>query len=257
MDKREKLFLLALTLIIGPLIVVFAYVVNFLLGYFFGVALSLLGIIILVLANSENLAPVRRWIRANRFKLLIATGLAISMFMYVSTIWLEDFVCNPKTVNIGDWIKANASFIFAFNDNPPLLDALLFTGAILAFVGTFLFYREKRGNIYALQKTLLIYSLFIAAMVFITVDVTKWLSTTFWNVNVASNGFPSWNYGFPTWTYQVTTLTAFLKYPDYSKDNPNAYFLNYWQLFTICIIIAVITGLLIRRQETKQNLKPR
>ena len=245
MEKSEKKFLLILLLIIGPLILIVALLVGFFLGYLFGVALSVLGCVLLLMTRSIKLKTIKSFF-LNPFNLLIIIGLAISMFMYVSTIWLENYVCNPKTQDVAAWIYGHASFIFVFNDNPVFLDALLFSGIILASIGTFLLYRERAGNAYAVGKTLFIYSVFIAVMIFITVDVTKWLSTTFWGVNVASNGFPSWNYGFPTWTYQVTTITAFFKYPDYTLDNPNVYFLNYWQLFTICISIALVSWFWLR-----------
>ncbi len=198
---------------------------------------------------------VFKWIKSNPFKVLIVVGIFISMSMYVSTIWLENFVCNPKTQDIARWIYRNMSFIFVFNDNPPFLDSLLFIGLISALIGTFFVYRQKKGSVYAIEQTLFIYSVFIAAMIFFTVDVTSWMATSLFGVNVAINGYPSWNYGFPTWTYQVTTLTAFLRYPDYTQDNPNAYFLNYWQLFTICVCIAVIMKFLIREQEASDVKK--
>ena len=169
--------------------------------------------------------------------------------MYISAIWLGDIECNPKTQNLSLWMQHNLSFIIKLNANPPLLDSLLFLGLILALFGTFFMLKEKKSKTIAVEQTLYIYSVLIAVLIFITVDVTKWFATSFWGVYVGSNGFPSWNYGFPTWTYQVTTLTAFYKYPDYSSDNPNVYFLNYWQLFTITISIAITARLLIKRQE--------
>ena len=186
--------------------------------------------------------------------LLAVFGLALSMFMYVSTIWLESFVCNSQTQNIGHWIQNNMSFIFVFVGHPLLLDSLLFLGLVLALIGTFFVYREKRGNIYALEKTLYIYSVLTAALVFISVDVMQWLATSFFGVIVAPNGYPTWNYCFPTWTFMVTTVTSFWKYPSYTQDNPNVYFLNLWQLFSICVCIGVITKLLMKRREKANTI---
>ena len=201
----------------------------------------------------EIIIAIVQRLKLKPFRTLAVLGIIISMSMYVSTIWLEAFVCNPTTQNLSVWIHRNMSFIFIVNDNPPLLDTILFLGLIMALIGTFFVYKEKKGKVYAAEKTLNIYSVFVAIMIFFTVDVTKWLATTFFGVGVAINGFPSWNYGFPTWTYQVTNLTNFLKYSDFTSDNPNSYFLNYWQLFVICISIAVITKLLIRRQEKEKK----
>jgi hypothetical protein len=186
--------------------------------------------------------------------LLAIFGLALSVSMYISTIWLESFICNSQTQNIGHWIQNNMSFIFVVVGNPPLLDSLLFLGLVLALTGTFFVYREKKGNIYALEKTLYIYSVLIAILVFISVDVMQWLATSFFGVIVAPNGYPTWNYGFPTWTFMATTVTSFWKYPSYTQDNPNVYFLNLWQLFSICVCIAVITKLLMKRQEKANTI---
>jgi hypothetical protein len=202
---------------------------------------------------NEIIETIYKIIILKPFRTLAIIGMIISMSMYVSTIWLEAFVCNPTTQNMSLWIHRNMSFIFLVNDNPPLLDTILFIGLIMALIGTFFVYKEKKGKVYGAEKTLYIYSVFVAIMVFFTVDVTKWLATTFFGVGVSINGFPSWNYGFPTWTYQVTTITNFFKYSDFTTDNPNSYFLNYWQLFVICISIAVITKLLIIRQEKEKK----
>jgi hypothetical protein len=207
------------------------------------------------MALDEIIKDIINWVKRNPFKCLVILGMIISMSMYVSTIWLGDFVCNPKTQNTGLWIQRNLPFIIFLNEHQLLLDSLLFLGLILALIGTFFVYEDKKGKVYAVEQTLYIYSAFIAIMIFITVDVTKWLATSLFGVDVTITGFPSWNYGFPTWTYQVTTATSFLKYPDFTMDNPNVYFLNYWQLFTICVCIVVITKLLIKKQEANTTEK--
>jgi hypothetical protein len=186
-------------------------------------------------------------------KFLTIIGISISMLMYISTIWIGNFAVNPTTKGMGIWIRHNLPTFVYLNEHQYLLDTLLFVGFILALTGTFFIYKEK-GKILAIAQTLYIYSVFTAAMIFFTVDVTKWLATTIFGVSVSITGFPSWNYGFPTWTYQVTTVTSFLKYPDFTMDNPNVYFLNYWQLFVICICIAITTKILIKKYTSLRAL---
>ncbi len=193
------------------------------------------------------LSFIVKWVKLKPFKFLALVGITISMLMYVSTIWIGDFAVNPKTQNIGIWIRHNLPSFVYLNEHQYLLDSLLFFGFILALIGTFFVYKKK-SNFYAVVKTLNVYSIFIAIMIFFTVDVTKWLATTLFGVDIAITGFPAWNYGFPTWTYQVTTATSLLKYSDFTMDNPNVYFLNYWQLFIICACIALVTMILIKRQ---------
>jgi hypothetical protein len=195
------------------------------------------------------LSFIKKWAKLKPFKFLTIIGITISMLMYISAIWIGDFAVNPQTQDIGIWIQNNLPSFVYLNTHQYLLDALLFSGFVLALIGTFFVYKKK-GNVYAIEQTLFIYSVFIAIMIFITVDVTKWLATSLFGVGVAITGFPSWNYGFPTWTYQVTTSTSFLKYSDFTMNNPNVYFLNYWQLFVICICIALITRVLIKRKNS-------
>ncbi len=147
------------------------------------------------------LSFILRWEKLKPFKFLALLGIVLSMVMYISTIWIGDFAVNPTTKGLGIWIQHSLPSFVYLNTHQYLLDFILFAGFILALIGTFFVYKEK-GKVYAIEQTLHIYSIFIAIMIFITVDVTKWFATSLFGVAVSITGFPSWNYGFPTWTYR-------------------------------------------------------
>jgi len=132
---------------------------------FSGVEWTILFIAIAVLTIGLTLSFFIKWTKLKPFKLLAILGIAISMLMYVSTIWIGDFAVNPKTQNVGIWIKHNLPSFVYLNEHQYLLDTILFLGFILALIGTFFIYKEK-GKVFSFEKTLYIYSTFIAIMIF-------------------------------------------------------------------------------------------
>jgi len=172
----------------------------------------------------------------NKYKIVSAVGIAIFMFLYVTIMWLGNFIWNPNTIQLGLWIKNNLPFAYAINNNENLLlpmDYLFFAGILLAFLGSLLSnYRNKPNVRFAFGKTLFFYSIFAAILIFFTVEVASYLFVALFGVTEATNGFPWWTSG-------VTTATDFFKYPNFNKS-PSVYFLNYGELFIILLISMTI-----------------
>lgn len=93
-------------------------------------------------------------------------------------------------------------------------------------------------------EALFIYGTLIAVMVFVELYVL--------NAQYTVAGVPIRVYGYPWPTEQVTTESCLARFPTWTLNNPDCYFLNYEQLLMISIAASFIGFILLRyfRSET-------
>ena len=121
------------------------------------------------------------------------------MYMYVNIILLGNFIYNPHTVKLGAWIRNNVPFAYWLNETTPHMtniyvgDYLFLVGCVLAFFGSFMYTYKKTANLrYAFGRTVFAFSVFAAAIIFFTVEITNSLTFTFFHVTAKTSGFPWW-----------------------------------------------------------------
>ena len=98
-------------------------------------------------------------------------------------------------------------------------------------------------------EALFIYGTLIAAMVFVELYVL--------NAQYTVAGVPIRIWGYPWPTEQVTTESCLARFPTWTLNNPDCYFLNYEQLLMISIAASFIGFILFRyyRPETSPSAK--
>jgi hypothetical protein len=99
----------------------------------------------------------------------------------------------------------------------------------------------------AIGEALFIYGTLIGGMVFVELYVL--------NAQYSIAGVPIRIYGYPWPTEQVTTESCLARFPTWTLDNPDCYFLNYEQLLIISIAASFIGFILFRhsRSETRPS----
>jgi hypothetical protein len=97
---------------------------------------------------------------------------------------------------------------------------------------------NRRRLTRAIGEALFIYGTIIAAMVFVELYIL--------NAQYAVAGQPIRIYGYPWPTEQVTTESCLARFPTWTLDNPDCYFLNYEQLLIISIAASFIGFILFR-----------
>jgi len=121
------------------------------------------------------------------------------MYMYVNIIFLGNIIYNPHTVKLGAWIKNNVPFAYWLNEttshftNIYFGDYLFLLGCILAFFGSFMYAYKMTNFRYAMEKTVFTYSVFAAAIIFFTVEITNSLTFLLFHVKAKTSGFPWWS----------------------------------------------------------------
>ena len=121
------------------------------------------------------------------------------MYMYVNIILLGNFIYNPHTVKLGAWIRNNVPFAYWLNETTPHMtniyfgDYLFLLGCMLAFFGSFMYTYKMTNLRYAIGKTVFTYSVFAAAIIFFTVEITNSLTFMLFHVTAKTSGFPWWS----------------------------------------------------------------
>jgi hypothetical protein len=98
----------------------------------------------------------------------------------------------------------------------------------------------------AIGEALFIYGTLIAAMVFVELYIL--------NAQYVIAGVPIRIYGYPWPTEQVTTESCLARFPTWTLDNPDCYFLNYEQLLIISIAASFIGFMLFRYSRSETSL---
>jgi len=83
----------------------------------------------------------------------------------------------------------------------------------------------------AIGKTILMYALIIGSIVFVANYVLWNLPGYDWVKNPM---------GLPWWSEQVTYQTCLIKQADFNTLHPNCVFLNYEEVFGICILLTIV-----------------
>jgi hypothetical protein len=107
---------------------------------------------------------------------------------------------------------------------------------------------NRRRLTRAIGEALFIYGTIIAAMVFVELYIL--------NAQYAVAGQPIRIYGYPWPTEQVTTESCLARFPTWTLDNPDCYFLNYEQLLIISIAASFI-GFILFRYSKSETAQPR
>jgi hypothetical protein len=107
---------------------------------------------------------------------------------------------------------------------------------------------NRRRLTRAIGEALFIYGTLIAAIVFAELYVL--------NAQYVVAGVSIKIYGYPWHTEQVTTESCLARFPTWTFNNPDCYFLNYDQLLIISIAASFI-GFILFRYSKQEILVPR
>ncbi len=183
----------------------------------------------------------RRWSRVGIA--LSVIGLLLFIYIYVAIIILGNFLYNPLTASYVRLIKAVpfVAYLNGFGEATDqglvtsivVGDLLLAAGIVIAVAGSFLYYFCRTKSLRcAFGRVLLVYSVMVAALTFVTVYVLGGIAGLIFHV-------PAYKTGFPFLTDAVTYSTCLWKMPNWTKDGPLCYFLNYAELLAISIAGAI------------------
>jgi hypothetical protein len=95
----------------------------------------------------------------------------------------------------------------------------------------------------AVGEALFIYGTLIATMIFVELYVL--------NAQYTVAGVQIRVYGYPWATEQVTTESCLSRFPTWTLNNPDCYFLNYEQLLAISIAASFIGFILFKYSKTR------
>jgi hypothetical protein len=148
---------------------------------------------------------------------------------------------------IAHWGTDNVFGDFPFNYTQLLETSVILSFIFLILLGITAF--KKNNILCSLGRALAIYSGIGAVVIYIETNIFwgkwwHWTNYKFWD------GFPGGG-GWPWGNEVVSHNLAFFKMPDYTHDAPNVYFLNYDELFFICLILLIVGIVLYNHYKKK------
>jgi len=173
--------------------------------------------------------------------LVVSLGLlVIALVLYVSIQlvsrgplgtdpFLFCFARSPDYWTYGGTVAPNSCTFFNYDQ---ALETIGLSSFFTFLTWNYLGYSGRRGRLTrAIGKTILTYALIIGSIVFVTNYVLWKLPGYDWVKNPM---------GLPWWTEEVTYQTCFIKQADFNTAHPNCVFLNYGNVFEICILLAIV-----------------
>lgn len=176
----------------------------------------------------------------HRTLLAVSVGLlAVSLILYLEVQlvskgplgtdpFLYCFSKSPDYWTYGGTVAPNSCTFFNYDQ---ALEVTGFAGFFTFLTWNYLNCTGRGRFRQAIGRTILTYGVIVGSVVFITNYVLWKLPGYAWVKNPL---------GLPWWSEQVTYQTCFIKQADFSSAHPNCVFLNYGNVFEICILFAIV-----------------
>jgi hypothetical protein len=169
---------------------------------------------------------------------------AIYCYLVIQVLYAEPFrISNAWT----HWGFENVFGDFPLNYTQLLEISVVFSFIFLILLGINSF--KKNNILCSFGRALALYCGIGAVIIYIETNIFwgkfwHWTNHKFWD------GFPGGG-GYPWGSERVTNNLALITMPGYSHATPNVYFLNYDELFFICLVFLVVGIILYNHYKKK------